>query len=72
VYRVLVRNPERRRPLVIPRRRWVDNIKMDIQQVEFGYMDWIGLTHDRYSWWMLESVVINLRVQYNAGNFLTS
>ena len=43
VYRVLVGKPEGRRPPGRPRRRWVDNIKMDLQEVECGYMDWIGL-----------------------------
>jgi hypothetical protein len=43
VYRVLVGKPEERRPLVRPRRRWMDNIRMDLQEVECGYMDWIGL-----------------------------
>jgi len=42
-YRVLVGNPEGRRPLRRPRRRWVDNIRMDLQEVGCGYMDWIGL-----------------------------
>jgi len=43
VYRVLVGKPEGRRPLRRPRRRWVDNIRMDLQVVDCGYMDWIGL-----------------------------
>jgi hypothetical protein len=43
VYRVLVGNPEGKRPLGIPRRGWVDNIRMDVQEVGCGYMDWIGL-----------------------------
>ena len=43
VYRVLVGKPEGRRPLRRPRRRWVDNIRMDLQEVGCGYMDWIGL-----------------------------
>jgi len=43
VYRVLVSKPEGRRPLGRPRRRWVDNIRMDLQEVVCGYMDWIGL-----------------------------
>ena len=43
VYRVLVGKPEGKRPLGRPRRRWVDNIRMDVQEVEYGYMDWIGL-----------------------------
>jgi len=47
VYRVLLGKPEGRRPLGRPRRRWVDNIRMDLQKVGCGYMDWIGLTQDR-------------------------
>jgi len=43
VYRVLVGKPEGKRPLGRPRRRWVDNIRMDLQEVVCGYMDWIGL-----------------------------
>ena len=47
VYRVLVGKPEGKRPLGRPRRRWVDNIRMDLQEVRCVYMDCIGLTHDR-------------------------
>ena len=47
VYRVLVEKPEGKRPLGRPRRRWVDNIRMDLQEVRCGYMDWIGLAQDR-------------------------
>ena len=47
VYRVLVGKPKGKRPLGRPRRRWVDNIRMDLQEVECGYMDWIGLAQDR-------------------------
>jgi len=47
VYRVLVGKPEGRRLLGKPRRRWVDNIRMDLQEVGCGYMDWIGLAQDR-------------------------
>jgi len=47
VYRVFLRKPEGRRSLGRPRHRWVDNIRMDIQEVECGYMDWIGLAQDR-------------------------
>jgi len=47
VYRVLVGKPEGRRPLGRPRRRWVENIRMDLQEVGCGYMDWIGLAQDR-------------------------
>ena len=62
VYRVLAGKPEGRRPLGRPRRRWVDNIRMDLQEVGRGYMDWIGLAQDRDSWRTLVSVVMNLRV----------
>ena len=62
VYRVLVGKPERKRPLGRPRRRWVDNIKMDLQEVGCGYMVWIGLAQDRDSWRTLVSAVMNLRV----------
>jgi len=45
-----------------PRRRWVDNIKMDLQEVGCGYMDWIGLAQNRIGWRRLVSAVMNLRV----------
>ena len=72
VYRVLVGKPEGRRPLGRPRRRWVDNIRLDLQEVGCGYMDWIGLAQDRGRWRTFVSAVMNLRVPWNAGNFLTS
>ena len=62
VYRVLVGEPEGRRPLVRPRRRWVDNIRTDLQEVGCWYIDWVGLAQDRDSWRTLVSVVMNLRV----------
>ena len=62
VYRVLVGKPEEKRTLGIPRRRWVDNIRMDLQEVGCGYMDWIGLAQDRDRWRTLVSAVMNLRV----------
>ena len=71
-YRVLVGKPEGKRPLGRPRRRWVDNIRMDLQEVVCGYMDWIGRAQDRDRWRRLVSAVMNLRVPWNAGNFLTS
>ena len=71
VYRVLVGKPERKRPLGRPRRRWVDNIRMDLQEVGCGYMDWIGLAQDRDSRRAFVSAVMKLRVPWNAGNFLT-
>ena len=62
VYRALVGKPEVKRPLGRPRRRWVNNIRMDLQEVGCGYMDWIGLTQDRDRWRTLVSAVMNLRV----------
>ena len=62
VYRFLVGKTEERRPLGRPRRRWVDNIRMDHQEVGCGYMDWIGLAQDRDRWRTLVSAVMNLRV----------
>jgi len=61
VYRVLVGKPEGKRPLGRPRRRWVD-IRMDLQEVGCGYVDWIGLAQDRDRWRTLVSAVMNLRV----------
>ena len=62
VYRVLVGKLEGRRPLGRPRRRWVDNIRMDLQEVGCGYVDWIGLAQDTDRWRKLVSAVMNLRV----------
>jgi len=61
-YSVLVGKPVGRRPLGRPRRRWVDNIRMDLQEVGCGYMYWIGLAQDRDRWRTLVSAVMNLRV----------
>ena len=62
VYRVLVGNSEGKRPLGRPRRRWEDNIRMDLQEVGCGYVDWIGLAQGRDRWRTLVSAVMNLRV----------
>jgi len=61
-YRVLVGKPEGRRPLGRPRRSWVDNIRMRLQEVGCGYMDWIGMAQDRDGWRRLVIAVMNLRV----------
>ena len=61
-YRVLVGKPGGKSPLGRPRRRWVDNIRMDLQAVGSGYVDWIGLAQDRDSWRTLVSAVMNLLV----------
>jgi len=62
VYRVLVGKPEGKRPLGRPRRRWEDNIEMDLQEVECGGMDWMELAQDRDRWRALVNAVMNLRV----------
>ena len=61
-YRVLVGKPMGKKPLGRPGRRWVDNIRMDLQEVGCGYMDWIGLVQDRDRWRTLVSAVMNFRV----------
>jgi len=62
IYRVLVGKPEGKRTLGRLRRRWEDNIKMDIQEVGCGGMDWIELALDRYRWRTFLNAVMNLRV----------
>jgi hypothetical protein len=62
VYRILVGRPEGKRPLLVPRCRWEDNIKMELQKVECRCMDWIGLAHDRDRWRALVNAVMNFRV----------
>jgi len=62
VYRVLVWKPKGRRPLGRPRHRWVDNIRVDLQEVGCGFVDWIGLAQDRDRWRTLVSAVMNLQV----------
>jgi hypothetical protein len=61
-YRLLVGNPEGRRPLRRPRRRWLANIRMDLVEVGWGDVDWIGLAQDRDRWRALVKSVLNLRV----------
>ena len=67
VHRVLVGKPEGKRPLGRPRRRWEDNIKMDLQEVGGGCGDWMDLTQDRDRWRTLVSSVRNLRVPKMRG-----
>jgi hypothetical protein len=61
-YRLLVGKPEGRRPLGRPRRRWLDNIRMDHLEVRWGDMHWIGVAQDRDRWRALVNSVLNLRV----------
>ena len=61
-YRILLGKPKGKRPLGRPRRRWVDNIRTDLQEMECGFIDWIGLAQDRDRWRTLVSAVINIRV----------
>jgi len=62
VCRVLVGKPEGKRPLGGPRRRWEDNIKVDLQEVGCGGMDWMELAQDRDRWWALVNAVMNIQV----------
>jgi len=62
VYRILVGKPEGRKPLGRPRRRWEDNIRMDLREVGCGCVDWMELAQDRDRWRALVSAVMNLRV----------
>jgi hypothetical protein len=61
-YRILMAKPEGKRQLGRPRRRWVDNIKMDLREIGLGDMDWIDLAQDRNKWRALVNTVMNLRV----------
>jgi hypothetical protein len=62
MYRVLVGKPEGKRPFGRPRHSWEDNIKMDLQEVKCGGMDWIELAEDRDRWQALVNVVMNIQV----------
>jgi hypothetical protein len=61
-YRLLVGKPEGKRPLGRPRRRWIDNIKMDLVEIGLSVEDWIGLAQNRYRWRALVNVVMNIQV----------
>jgi hypothetical protein len=66
-YRLLVGKPEGKRSLGRPRRRWVDNIRMDFEEVGWGDVDWIDLAQDRNRWRALVNSVLNRRVKQNNG-----
>jgi hypothetical protein len=61
-YRILVGEPEGKRPLGRPRRRWVDNIKIDLREIAWVGMDWSDLAQDRDQWRALVNTVMNLLV----------
>jgi hypothetical protein len=61
VYTLLVGEPEGKRPLGRPRRRWIDNIKMNLVEIGLSVVDWIGFAQDRYRWRALVNAVMNLR-----------
>jgi hypothetical protein len=61
-YRILVGNPRGKRPLERPRRRWENNIKMDLREIGWDGMDWVDLSQDRDQWWALVNTIMNLRV----------
>jgi hypothetical protein len=61
-FRILVEKPESKRPLGKPRRRWVNNIKMNLREIGWGDMDWIDLVQDMDQWKALVNTVMNLRV----------
>jgi hypothetical protein len=62
VYRVLFGRPEGKRPLGGPKRRWEDNIKMDLRETGIDEANWIRLARDRAQWWAFVNTVMNLRV----------
>jgi hypothetical protein len=62
VYRSLVGKSEGKRPLGRPRRRWIDNIKMDLLEIGLSAVEWVGLAQDRYRWWAVVNTIMNLLV----------
>jgi hypothetical protein len=62
MYRLLVRKPEEKRPLGTPKRKWVDNVSLDLGEVGWSDVGWIGLAQDRYRWRALVNSVLNLWV----------
>jgi hypothetical protein len=71
-YGILVGKPEGKRPLGRPRRRWEDNIKMDLREIRWDGVDWIGLAQDRVQWRAIVNTVMNFRVLQNIGKLLSS
>jgi hypothetical protein len=69
VYRILVGKPEGKRPLVRPRRKWEDDINMNLREIGWGSNDLIDLAQDRGRWRVFVNTVMNLQVAYNVGKF---
>jgi hypothetical protein len=67
-----VGKPQGKRPLIRPRPRWVNNIKIDLREIEWDGMDWMNLVQDRHQYRALVNTVMNLRVPLNSGKFLSS
>jgi hypothetical protein len=70
--KISIVNPKGKTPLGRPRRRWEDNIRMDLRETGWEGVDWMGLAQDREQWRDLVNTVMNLRVPLKARNFLTS
>jgi hypothetical protein len=66
--RVLVGKSDGKGPLVEPRHKWEDNIKLYIKEIDLDVMDWINVAQDRDKWWHVVNMVMNLQVAQNAGS----
>jgi hypothetical protein len=64
---VVVGKPEGKRTVRRPRRRWEDNIKIDLEEIEWEFVDWIYLARDRHLWWAVVNTVMNIRVHKRRG-----
>jgi hypothetical protein len=71
-YKILVGKPEGKKPLRGPRRRLVDNVKMNLREIGWGGMDWIDLAQVTDQWRAVVNTVMNLLVEWNIGKFLSS
>jgi hypothetical protein len=70
--RIFERKPQGKRPVGRPRSSWLDNFKMDLREIGWDGIHWIDLVQDRDQWRALVNTVMNLRVPYNSGQFLSS
>jgi hypothetical protein len=70
-YRILVGKPEGKRPLGRQRRRWVDNVKIDLREIKWDGIDWIDLAQDSDQWRTPVNTIMNLRVPKDVGKFLS-